>query len=255
MFNQAIFRFTRKLAGCMAFLLAPFLLQSSSFAQEAISTKALSPVIVNSVAGSFQAKYKDLLNGYKMFNKKKHYAPRSDMMFFVDDTSAKGNSLPLEIKFETRDSFYDVPVNDADFFSLPSPNQIGLKNSKMLANRRKDTIIIHPIVRTITDGVNITHLGDLRLECEVSWEIQKSAVPFYIRSAFFAAGRVCHSKHIAFSFYSPRLLSSVTLRSGSRVKTFRVARDGHTYSVPVYDSTWADDSVVEFNYPLVSSGK
>ncbi len=244
----AMYVSNRQVAGYMGLFLTLFFLLSSSFAFEVNTTKTLAPVDVHGVVGSFQARYKDLLRGVETFDKKNFSSPESEISFFVSDASVKGAVPPLEIKFETRDSFYDVHVDEAEFFALPDPRYIDFKDSAMLANRVKGTVEVHPIVRTPADGAMITHLRDLRLECEVSWAIQKSAVPLYIRSAFFTAGRVCHSKHIAVSFYSPKPLVSAAMRSGQRIEVFRAGRDGHSYWIPVYDKTWPDDAVIEFKY-------
>lgn len=244
--EKCLFQFS----GHLGLILILFLFQGSSFAFQVGTAATLDPVVVHGVAGSFQASYKDLLRGVETFNKKHIYAPKSTLKFFVSDGSANELSPPLQLKFETRDSLYDVDLDEAKFFALPNPSKVNFSDSALLANRKKGGVELYPIVRTPADGSAVTRLADLRLECEVSWAIQKKAVPFYIRSAFFTSGRVCHSKHISVSFYSPRPLVSATMRSGQRTEIFPAGRDRHSYWIPVYDKSWPDDTAIEFKYLL-----
>lgn len=238
----------RRLVTNLGFLFALTFLVSASLAFDVKTGRTLAPVVVHGVAGSFQARYRDLLRGAETFNKKHFYASASELKFFASGAAVAEPVTPLDIKFETRDSFYDIHLDEAGFFVLPDPGQIDFKDSAMVANRKEGNVDVYPIVRTPADGTSLTHLGDLRLECEVSWAIQKRAVPVYIRSAFFIAGRSCHSKHISVSFYSPMPLVSATMRYGQRVEVFLPDRDRHSYRIPVYDKTWPDDTVIEFRY-------
>lgn len=233
--------------GRMLILASLLVICGASFSQERRKSVSLAPVTVIGFGGSVQARFSDLWNGYKVFIKARASAPHASLKFFVEDTSASPAMPPLEIKFETGDSYYEVRVNEDGYFTLPGTNAIDAAGSLMLANRKQGTVRIHPIVRTSGDGSASTHLGELRLECEVSWAIQKGSAPLYIRSAFFLGGRACHSKNISMQFYSPEKLKSITMSSDDRTRTLGAGRNQHDYWPPIYDKSWPDSTVVDFD--------
>lgn len=155
---------------------------------------------------------------------------------------------PLQITVQMSDSDVDLNLDEDDYFVLPNFGTTSPKQATLVANRAEGAIVIHPVVRTPADGEGITHLGDLRLECEVSWAIQKGSASLAIRSMFAIGGRVCHSHNIAVDFYAPKKLLSVTIVDGQKTQPLRIGRSCHVYMPPVADESWPDSTLVQYVY-------
>ena len=110
----------------------------------------LSAVTVTSSMGSVQGNYKNFLNGYHAFVEKHEYAPNSRLEFHVGDASASDD--PLQLKFETKSSYEDVPLDEDNNFELPIRQDDALLHGGLLANRPKGSVDVQPLVRSPGDG-------------------------------------------------------------------------------------------------------
>lgn len=206
----------------------------------------LSAVTVTSSMGSVQGNYKNFLNGYHAFVEKHEYAPNSRLEFHVADASASDD--PLQLKFETKSSYEHVLLDEDHNFELPIRQDDELLHSGLLANRPKGSVDVQPLVRSPGDGHSVATLGELRLECMVSWAISKGSASVFVKGFFLLGGGVCHSRKIEVYLYSPDPLSSATLSDGKRTETLRVGHNNHWYSVPVSDKSFANSAVVTYEY-------
>lgn len=206
----------------------------------------LSTVTVTSSMGSVQGNYKNFLNGYHAFVEKHEYAANSRLEFHVDDASASDG--PLQLKFETKSSYEDVPLDEDNNFELPIRQDDALLHGGLLANRPKGSVDVQPLVRSPGERHSVATLGELRLECVVSWAISKGSASVFVKGLFLLGGGVCHSRKIEVYLYSPSPLASATLSDGKRTETLRIGRNNHWYAVPVSDKSFANSAVVTYEY-------
>ena len=122
----------------------------------------------------------------------------------------------------------------------------------------------------LPDGVR--RLGDLRLECKVGMDaglISNSAPIFgWLSNMLTDTDKVCADPEGNYLFFAERPIFGVTLRAGNRVealpfKMLYAAGDqtaetlpycdcqvllDRSYYAPVWDRSWPDDTLVEFDY-------
>ncbi len=209
------------------------------------SATTLSPVSVTGAANAARIRYRDLLAGVAAFKKYRHYAPDATLSFYLAPPSKIAASPAVVLQLQTTKSQIDVPVADNGKFTLPAEKDVDGDDAYLVANRRAGAVGVVPTVRSASDTDTVLRLGDLRLQCEVSWAIEKQSAPKAIRSFFFLAGRMCHSSRIAVNyFHAVRKLSKAILSYAGRQVNVVIAQDGHTYRPPLGDTKWPDDALV-----------
>ncbi|MGA9334130.1 MAG: hypothetical protein WBV39_07630 [Rudaea sp.] len=213
------------------------------------SATTLAPVSVTGAANAAEIRYRDLLAGVAAFKKYRHYAPDATLSFYLAPRSKIAASPALILQLQTAGSQIDVPVAENGQFALPTEKDAGGDDGYLVANRAAGTVGVVPTVRSAGDTDTVLRLGDLRLQCEVSWAIEKQNVPKAIRSFFFLAGRMCHSSRIAVNyFHAVRKLRKALLIYAGRQVNVVIAQDGHTYRPPLGDTKWPDDALVMLTF-------
>lgn len=214
------------------------------YAEAASAATPLSPVTVQAVTGRVIAGYDQLQAGRRSFQAHHSLAPEARLRFVLDDAGADP-ARPPPLQFLSDRMQLDVPLEEGRYFRLGAPVP-ALHQGRLLAARSSGRLQIHPLVRDPDSDPLVTRLGDLRLECEVSWSIGKSSAPLWMRGAFAMAGGVCHSSHIQAGLYSPRAIQSVTLSEQGHSASFKAGPNHHDYQLPLYDRHWSDRALVRF---------
>jgi hypothetical protein len=97
----------------------------------------------------------------------------------------------------------------------------------------------------------VRRLGDLRLDCKVRVAIVKEEIPLWatltINGLLLSTdwcGKIKEKGGL--SYPSPQSLAKATLVEGERSKDLRSTE--HRYSVPIGDTSWSDDALVQLQY-------
>jgi hypothetical protein len=163
----------------------------------------------------------------------------------LDEKHAAPTAPAVSLVLRTDAKDIAVPVATDGKFDLPTTAQVGGKDGYLVANRAARTVGVEPTVRSTADTDTAIRLGDLRLQCEVSWAIEKQNVPKSVRSFFFLGGGMCHSSKIAVNYFHGKhqLAAAMLSDKGKRIP-LKILRDGVTYWVPLGDTSWPDDADV-----------
>ncbi|MHB8742055.1 MAG: hypothetical protein ACYC9L_02935 [Sulfuricaulis sp.] len=236
-------------------MIASALVAGTAFAQvPSQNVQNMAPVAVTGAANAEQIRYSDLLAGVDAFKKYRHYAPAATLAFFLKDKKAAVTPASLMLRTDEKD--FPVPVAADGKFDLPTPAQIGGKDGFLVANRKAGMTGVVPTVRSAADTDTSIRLGDLRLQCEVSWAIEKQNAPKAVRAMFFLGGRVCHSSKIAVNYFQgEHALASATLSEKGAQLPLKILSDGVTYWVPLGDTKWSDEATVTLSYADRSAPK
>jgi hypothetical protein len=122
------------------------------------------------------------------------------------------------------------------------------KNYYLHANRKAKFLHVSPLVMTIGTAQNDRRLGDLRLECEVFWAIERETTLLFVRGMVDMAGGLCTSRKIGFYDRSDRLLASAAVYWGKTVMPLRIAFKGMSYQAPVANKLLSNDARVRLTY-------
>jgi hypothetical protein len=239
----------------IAILAFASLLAGTSWAQDIDPSKPepaastifdLQAVTIEATKNPLSMKVSRLLLGVEAFETGRRHAPEAVLRFVVSLT--KPVSAPLKVWVQSGDERFPVAVDEKGEFSIPALSPELLAGAILVANVGNKSGKFRAIVRTAGYASDTRRLGDLRLECAVLWAIEREDVSLILRAAFGAAGGVCNSSKLAFSFPSPKALRSAEVRDNERTSEVRVLQGGRGYWPPLYDTSLSDNAIVNFMF-------
>ncbi len=232
--------------------------------------KELDPVHVNAMRNPEVKKYKAILAGLDTFDKFHTLSPAVEKLVFR--LSPRGKDAmpePLTVRLAGDDGFKLPLALDASMrFVVPRSEAALDAKSELELNRKRRAYRIEPDIRTPGLGSNQRRLGDLRLECKVMIAIGKEEMPMWavvlvngilLRTdwcGFFgdetggAYGEAKKEAH--FGYRAERPLARALLVEGNRSALLEV--QGTSFNVPIGNSTWSDDAIVELTFDEPPTG-
>lgn len=191
--------------------------------------------------------YSAMLKGVKRFNEKHALAPAAQLKFILQPRRPDVDMRALLLRLESEESSTAIPLEEGNVFTLPvEQGQIDAK-AELTINRKSGSVRWIPYVRSATTG-DTRRLGDLRLACEVHWAIDKDTLPFTMRTAMGALGGPCNfvSAKGTYSFSESQHIASATISFNG--KTQAVPFNGQSFTPPLRDTAWSDDSIIELQF-------
>jgi hypothetical protein len=192
--------------------------------------------------------YSAMLKGVRRFEEKHDLAPTAELRFILVPRRPDIDMNALQLRLEGDDWSSALPLEQGNLFTLPvEQNQLQAK-ADLTLNRKAGSVRWLPYVRSTTTTETIRRLGDLRLACEVHWAIDRETLPFSMRTAISALGGPCNfvSKKGTYSFSEPRRIISATISFSG--KTEPVPVSGYSFTPPLRDKGWSNDSVIELKF-------
>jgi hypothetical protein len=195
--------------------------------------------------------YKPFILGLDAFDKYKTLAPTAPLRFILRTLDPKINYEGVTMRIAGNEESLAVPVAPDGTFSMPRNQALADEDAEIILNRKKGVFRWRPSIYTPGLAENTRRLGDLRLECEVRWAVERPDLPFFIRTMFSAMGGPCGSARVRVMQVAPRELAAVHLVSGDKrldldKKQFEEKNRG--YVVPLHDKAWPDDTLIELEF-------
>lgn len=193
--------------------------------------------------------YRIMSRGLDAFDKHHALAPQADLRFELwdqDGTVPSTAGLTLRLAGDAVD--LPLPVDADATFVLPRSQEAFDGNADLILNRRKEQMRWRPRVRSPDVPANARRLGDLRLECEVSWAVTKDDLSFLARTAVGAAGGFCRAPLVTMRYRAPQRLAAVNVISGERTAPLALMEGGRSFVVPLRDKSWDDDSLIVYQF-------
>lgn len=239
----------------LAALIAAQLAAGAALAQE--SSEAAPAVFVAGTRDPDWKSYRAFLEGMKTFDQQHQLAPAASLRFMLRPRTAKASVDGVGMSIESDKLRIAVPVEADGGFVLPRSEEAAGQGAEIMLTKRRNTLSWRPDVHSPGVPADARRLGDLRLECAVRWSVEQADIPALFRSAIKAFGGACSSSAVKVEFVSARALQSVTLVAGERRERLAakwIEEGGHVYLPPVHDTSWPDDTLLEFDYaPAASS--
>ncbi len=227
-------------------LATPFIVNAQS------NEEASSVVEISSTKDPELKSYKQIYKGLETFEKNRQLAPKANLKFKLLPLSADTSLDGVSLRIAGDEVSENIPVAADGSFVLPNNQKAVEENADLLLNKKKGLFRWRPYI--LSEGILPGHrrLGDLRLECEIRWAVEYEELPFITRNAFRLAGGPCHSSHITVTFWSGKKLKAAYLLSGERRQNLSLGPNGERYTLPLHDSNWDDESLVEFEFAEAS---
>lgn len=173
------------------------------------------------------------------------YAPQSQLFFQVL-RGPGGRSLDgLTLTFRSKKGSVPVLLDANRRFTLPEPPG---KGWKLVGNRRSGSFGVMPLVMSPGTADDDRLLGDLRLECQVLWEMGKPDLSIFMRATASVLGGFCKGSVLPFFVWSDRLIGSASVSSRGLARSIYITEDRHAYRPPLHDKTLSHTSRVRVRY-------
>jgi hypothetical protein len=243
---------------------------TTATAQDAPNSPPPARVTVTATRDPVDKSYRKMIAGMERFERHRALAPRATLRFQLLPRLPTTRLDGLTLRVVGDSVSLPVPVAPDHTFTLER-NALALKeDAALIASRKTNTLTWRAQVRSPNVPAGMRRLGDLRLECLVGVEaglLSNNARLFaWLGELFTDAERVCNSPDGNYLFFSERPLFGVTLRDGHRTATLpldalyaggtqtpatlpfcdcQVLLD-RSYYAPIWDRSWSDDTVLEF---------
>jgi hypothetical protein len=220
-----------------------------AFADEA-SPETLQQVAVQGSKDPDWKPYRKMLDGLDAFDKYHALAPSAELKFILRPQQPNLETTDLRLRIVGDNTSIDLPIAADHTFSVPRVESASRDDADLRLNSKKGLFRWRPDIHTAGLPAGTRRLGDLRLECEVRWAVDKFDVSF-IQLAYLAPlGGACHTSRSRIFYTNASPLASVTLVSGTRREKLPAerlsAKDPTRYAPPLHDQSWPDDTLVEF---------
>jgi len=226
----------------------------SSSAIAATGTEEISPgaapqVAVTGTKDPDWRPYRKMLDGINAFDHYHSLAPAAELKFVLRPQQPNPTIVDLKLRIVGDTVNIEVPIAADYTFSVPRDESANKEDADMRLSTKKGLFRWRPDIHTTGLPAGTRRLGDLRLECEVRWAIDKFDASF-VQVAYLAAlGGACHTSRSRIFYTTEFPIASVTLVAGSRHEKLPPerldARDNSRYAPPLHDQSWPDDTLVE----------
>jgi hypothetical protein len=252
------------------------LAQQDPKASDANTGKAEARVTISALRDPVDKSYRDMIKGMDVFEKFKHLSPNGVLRFKFVRRQKDTVMEDIVLKVVGESKVTRVPVASDHTFVLERDQTAYEEDASVRPNRKEGSLTWRADIRTPGLPLNTRRLGDLRLECRVGIAagLRSEGYPFMrmmrtITAPMRAAlPSVCERLSNHYPFFSETPLFSVTLKDGARQQVLSInwlysivkfdhdvidnrgyydegIRLDHTYTVPLDDLSWSDDTLVE----------
>lgn len=258
----------RKLAACFI----PLVLAAAACAAQERAAPPIPTVTVPYTRDPVDKSYRKMIAGMERFERDHALAPRASLRFRLLPRLPTVKMSGITLRIIGDHITIPVPVAADNSFVLPYNEQALREDAAVVANRKTTSMTWRAQVTTPGLPEGTRRLGDLRLECRVGMDaglISNSSPLFgWLSHALTTTEQVCNNPEGNYLFFAERPLFSVTLRAGARTEVlpFKMLYAGgeqtremlpycdcqvlvdRTYYAPIWDKSWPDDTLVEFEY-------
>lgn len=193
--------------------------------------------------------YRQMAKGIDAFEKYRDLAPAAALRFQLLSDARQIDFGRVTLGIAGKETDINLQVANDGTFTLPRLAPGADANSDIVSNLAKEQLRWRGDIRSPNVPENARRMGDLRLECEISWAINREDMPFMTRNSLSLIGGLCHSKLIGLRSQAPKPLASVTLVLGERRQSVPIdAKMKRIFMPPLADTSWSDDTLIMFNY-------
>jgi hypothetical protein len=217
-------------------------------------------VEVNGMKNPEMKSYRAVVAGLDAFDSHHRLAPRVEQLRFrmlTRQGAADSADDKLALRIASDEESFNVPVTVDGLFVVPRNESAYDHKADLIFNRKKGSYQVVPEIRTPGLPDNVRRLGDLRLDCKVRVAIAKEEIPLWatlmVNSILLGTDWCAKIKEKGgLSFPSQQALAKATLVEGER--SMELGSSGHRYMVPVGDTSWSDEALVQLQYAQEKTG-
>lgn len=216
--------------------------------------------------------YRKMIRGMDRFARDRAYAPAANLRFRLLPRLPNAKMEGITLRVAGDNITLPIKLAPDNSFTLERNEQALREDAAVVANRKSTSMTWRAWVQTPGLPEGTRRLGDLRLECRVGMDsglISNTSPMFaWLTNALTDTEQVCSSEDGNYLFFADRPVFSVTLRHSARsmMLPFKLLYAGgnetkeslpfcdcqvlldRSYYAPLWDKSWPDDTLVEFEY-------
>lgn len=210
------------------------------------------------VPGEFSTEqsYRRMLRGVEKFESLRALAPNAVLRFRMHGTERDVKPQTLHLALEGETLKLPLAHDDNASFELPINEIARREDAALVANRRSGSVYWKPQVDTPGLPADTRRLGDLRVQCQVTYAsgLQHGGLGFLSKMI----GQC--GPNLPFFFLAEREIFAVTIQAPGRERhLFGPAMPEHAvtkssrqrnryFRPPIDEEQWPDDALVKFHY-------
>ena len=172
------------------------------------------------------------------------YAPAGLLYFEARPDADRLSVAGMKLHLRTGDESRSIAPDAENRFVLP---QMAGSGWDLVGNCYRGGIAITPLVMSPDTTQADRRLGDLRLQCEVSWAIVQESVAAS-PGAFVEAASGCKGSRSALHAVANRRIASAVVTTGTRIEPVAVSDNGFSYRLRLHDRTLPNTARVRFSF-------
>ena len=254
-------------------LLLAGLLAGPLFSPVALAQTAPVPQVkVDATRDPVDKSYRKMLQGVDRFERDHALAPQAVLRFRLLPRQPGVDMQGVQLRIAGDTVSIPLPLAEDNSFTPVRNAQAAREDAVLIANRRASTMSWR--AQVITPGLppGTRRLGDLRLECRAGMDSglisNDPQIIAWLSSMLYSTDKVCSQPDGNYLFFTERPLFGVTLVHGERrlALPFTMLYAGgeqtpaslpycdcqvlldRTYYAPLWDASWPDDTLLEFDY-------
>lgn len=213
-----------------------------------------------------------MIKGMDRFERERALAPGATLRFRLLPRLPKNNLEGTTLRVAGDSVSLPLPIAPDFSFVLPRNAEALRQDAAVVASRKSDSMTWRAWVQSPGVAEGTRRLGDLRLECKVGVDAglisNTSPIFGWLSNLLTDTEQVCNNADGNYLFFADRPVFNVTLRRGDRVEAlpFKMLYAGgdqtaatlpfcdcqvlldRSFYAPIWDRSWPDDTVVEFDY-------
>lgn len=223
---------------------AAFTLPVGNSAPQAHDT--VDEIVVTGFSTPYKLTGKQLASALKVYRKYRPvYAPQARLLFEVSRKTTTAARDPLRLSLRSGDEIIPIALDASSRFALP---ELPGKDWELVANRGSGAIKIQPLILSPGSTEPDRALGDMRLQCEVTWAaFVRPELPLVVRVPL-AAVSPCRTSNFALLQSVDRRIASAEVVSGSSSTPIKLQKAGMSYQYPGSDKRLPNSARVRFRY-------
>lgn len=216
-------------------------------AQDSDTSSKTEKVEITSLKGPELKSYSQMLKGLKVYQEMKHLAPDSELYFILLPKNEEVRAEGVTMRLASDETSMPIAIDETGKFQLPLMELKSEDEYDLILNRPKGQFHIAAYVKSANLPDSTKRMGDLRLECQVRWAIEKQDVSVVFSSyvKLLASGNPCTSRTVDVYFYAPNGIASVSLDTPQLTRSFEV-NSKRQYTLPLEKTDISDDSLVKY---------
>jgi hypothetical protein len=197
----------------------------------------------------YKTAYRNIEKAFGAQHDNPRLAPQARIrwMVFAKDGAPVTTPLPITIA----GSRGQVPVaQDGDgTFELPASTPDLGDDIELRIGAKRSEVKLVPLVETGGIDASSRRLGDLRLECEMTWRLEYDDIPFALKAAMKLMGSPCRSKNFGAPIRVRHKLESATITRDGQPLRLKLGWRSMSFFAPLHDDTLGNDTLIALAYP------